>query len=51
LRLDPKGSGMLKTLTAWDEIKHTLGVVYSSGKRHPPLYLGTVLAPRESPRD
>ncbi|MDB5051513.1 MAG: rane-bound transcriptional regulator, ribonuclease BN-related protein [Fibrobacteres bacterium] len=44
LRLDPKGTGMLRSLTSWDEIKHTLGILYSSGKSHPPLYLGTVLA-------
>jgi hypothetical protein len=35
---------MLRSLTSWDEIKHTLGIHYSSGKSHPPLYLGTVLA-------
>jgi YihY family inner membrane protein len=46
LRLDPKGTGKLQPLSAWDEIKHTLGVLYSSGKRHPPMYLGTVLAQR-----
>lgn len=46
LRLDPKGTGKLRPLTAWDEIQHTLGVLYSSGKQHPPLYLGTVLDPR-----
>ncbi|MBW8889621.1 MAG: YihY/virulence factor BrkB family protein [Fibrobacteres bacterium] len=51
LRLDPKGTGMLGSLTAWDELKHTMGVLYSSGKRHPPLYLGTVLAPRAPQRD
>ena len=48
LRLDPKGSGKLRALTSWDEINHTLGVLYSSGKQHPPLYLGSVLSPRES---
>lgn len=47
LRLDPKGSGKLRSLTSWDEINHTLGVLYSSGKQHPPLYLGSVLSPRE----
>lgn len=46
LRLDPKGTGKLRSLNSWDELKHTLGVLYSSGKQHPPLYLGTVLAPR-----
>jgi YihY family inner membrane protein len=46
LRIDPKGTGQLRSLNAWDEIKHTLGVLYSSGKQHPPLYLATVLAPR-----
>ncbi|MEO6095144.1 MAG: YihY/virulence factor BrkB family protein [Fibrobacteria bacterium] len=48
LRLDPKGTGKLRSLTSWDEINHTLGILYSSGKQHPPLYLGTVLAKRES---
>lgn len=48
LRLDPKGSGKLRSLTAWDEINHTLGVLYSSGKLHPPLYLGTVISTRET---
>jgi membrane protein len=50
LRLDPKGTGKLRSLTAWDEINHTLGVLYSSGKQHPPLYLGTVLSPHEKPK-
>ncbi|MDB5102556.1 MAG: rane-bound transcriptional regulator, ribonuclease BN-related protein [Fibrobacteres bacterium] len=44
LRLDPKGTGNLRSLNSWDEIKHTLGILYSSGKQHPPLYLGTVLS-------
>jgi membrane protein len=49
LRLDPKGTGRLRVLNSWDEIKHTLGILYSSGKSHPPLYLGSVLsAPEES---
>jgi membrane protein len=43
LRLDPKGTGMLRSLNSWDEVKHTLGILYSSGKQHPPLYLGSVL--------
>jgi YihY family inner membrane protein len=47
LRLDPKGTGKLRSLTSWDEIKHTLGILYSSGKSHPPLYLGTVLSDPE----
>ncbi|GEM_PF-2383724 len=47
LRLDPKGLGKLRTLTSWDEVKHTLGILYSSGKQHPPLYLGTVLSEPE----
>jgi membrane protein len=47
LRLDPKGNGKLRSLTAWDEVKHTLGILYSSGKSHPPLYFGTVLPERE----
>jgi hypothetical protein len=51
LRIDPKGTGQLRSLTAWDEVKHTLGVLYSSGKQHPPLYLDTVLAPRAPQRD
>jgi membrane protein len=51
LRLDPKGSGNLRSLTSWDEIKHTLGILYSSGKQHPPLYMGTVLSDREASRD
>jgi YihY family inner membrane protein len=51
LRIDPNGTGQLRSLTAWDEIKHTLGVLYSSGKQHPPLYLDTVLAPRAPQRD
>lgn len=50
LRLDPKGSGKLRALTAWDEINHTLGVLYSSGKQHPPLYLGSVLSAKEPGR-
>jgi YihY family inner membrane protein len=48
LRLDPKGTGKLRPLTAWDEVNHTLGVLYSSGKQHPPLYLGTVLGQRDA---
>lgn len=44
LRLDPKGVGKLRSLTAWDEAMHTLGVLYSSGKQSPPLYLGSVLS-------
>jgi hypothetical protein len=44
LRLDPEGTGKLRSLNSWDEIKHTLGILYSSGKQHPPLYLGTVLS-------
>ncbi len=51
LRLDPKGTGKLRSLTSWDEINHTLGVLYSSGKQHPPLYLGSVLSRREGPKD
>jgi membrane protein len=47
LRLDPKGTGKLRSLNSWDEIKHTLGILYSSGKQHPPLYLGSVLPERE----
>ncbi len=43
LRLDPDNQGKLRTLTALDELKHTLGILYSSGKRNPPLYLSTVL--------
>jgi hypothetical protein len=50
LRLDPKGSGKLRALTAWDEINHTLGVLYSSGKQHPPLYLGSVLSAKQPGR-
>jgi membrane protein len=48
LRLDPKGTGNLRSLNSWDEIKHTLGILYSSGKQHPPLYLGSVLPEREA---
>jgi hypothetical protein len=51
LRLDPKGTGQLRSLTSWDEIKHTLGILYSSGKQHPPLYLGSVLSQPEGGRD
>jgi YihY family inner membrane protein len=51
LRIDPKGTGQLRSLNAWDEVKHTLGVLYSSGKQHPPLFLDTVLAPRDPQRD
>lgn len=47
LRLDPKGTGNLRSLNSWDEVKHTLGILYSSGKQHPPLYLGSVLPDRE----
>ncbi len=47
LRLDPKGQGKLRTLTALDELNHTLGILYSSGKRSPPLYMSTVLQPRK----
>ncbi|MDQ2999659.1 MAG: YihY/virulence factor BrkB family protein [Fibrobacterota bacterium] len=50
LRLDPQGTGKLRSLNSWDEIKHTLGILYSSGKQHPPLYLGTVISNRESPK-
>jgi hypothetical protein len=50
LRLDPKGTGKLRSLTSWDEIKHTLGILYSSGKQHPPLYMGSVLPEREGGR-
>ncbi|MEO7427174.1 MAG: YihY/virulence factor BrkB family protein [Fibrobacteria bacterium] len=48
LRLDPKGTGNLGSLNAWDEINHTLGVLYSSGKNNPPLYLGSVLSAPET---
>ncbi|HKP96064.1 MAG TPA: YihY/virulence factor BrkB family protein [Fibrobacteria bacterium] len=51
LRLDPKGTGKLRSLTSWDEIKHTLGILYSSGKSHPPLYLGTVLSEPGTTKD
>lgn len=51
LRIDPKGTGQLRSLNAWDEVKHTLGVLYSSGKQHPPLYLDTVLGPRAPQQD
>ena len=47
LRLDPKGTGKLRSLNSWDEIKHTLGILSSSGKQHPPLFLGSVLPERE----
>jgi membrane protein len=47
LRIDPKGTGKLRSLTAWDEMKHTMGILYSSGKNHPPMYLGTVLTGSE----
>jgi YihY family inner membrane protein len=49
LQLDPKGTGKLRPLTALDELKHTLGILYSSGKRNPPLYMSTVLPEREAP--
>ena len=50
LRLDPNNQGKLGTLTAIDELKHTLGILYSSGKRHPPMYLHTVLFDRTVPQ-
>ena len=49
LRLDPHGTGQLRSMTALDEIKHTLAVLYSSGKLNPPLYLSDVLADRADP--
>jgi membrane protein len=44
LRLDPEGTGELRVLTAFDELKHTLGILYSTGKRNPPMYLSAALA-------
>lgn len=41
--LDPKGLGRLRTQTAIDELKHTLSILYSTGKGSPPLYLSTIL--------
>jgi membrane protein len=49
LRLDPNGLGKLRTLTSFDELKHTVGILYSSGKQNPPLYLRTVLADKFPP--
>ncbi len=43
LRIDPNGSGKLRVLTPWDDLNHTLGILYSSGKRHPPLFMEAVL--------
>lgn len=50
LRLDPNGTGKLRSLNSWDEAKHTLGILYSSGKQHPPLYMGSVLPDPEGGR-
>jgi hypothetical protein len=50
LRIDPKGTGNLRSLDSWDEIKHTLGVLYTSGKGHPPLYMGTIVSAGSAPR-
>jgi membrane protein len=47
LRLDPQGRGELRALTAMDELKHTLGILYSTGKRNPPLYLSAAMDKRE----
>lgn len=41
--LDPEGQGRLRSQTSYDELKHTLGILYSSGKGAPPLYLSTFL--------
>lgn len=43
LRLDPTGKGRLRALNAFDELKHTLGALYSSDQPIPPMYLGTVI--------
>ncbi len=51
LRLDPKGEGKLRAQTSVDELKHTLGILYSSGKRNPPLYLSTVWADKDQVQD
>ena len=43
LRLDSKGNGKLRTLTAIDELNQTLGILYSSGKLNPPMYFGSLV--------
>jgi hypothetical protein len=53
LRLDPTGKGRLRALNAFDELKHTLGTLYSSEQLIPPMFLGTIIgstAPLASPR-
>lgn len=49
LRLDPTGKGRLRALNALDELKHTLGTLYSAEHLNPPLYLGAVTGETRRP--
>ncbi len=41
VRINPKGTGLLRNMNMLEEIKHTLGLLYSKSKDHPPLSLQT----------
>jgi membrane protein len=43
VRLDPGGTGRLRALTALDELKHTLGTLYSTEHFDPPMHMSSVL--------
>lgn len=46
IRLDPTGRGKLRALNALDELRHTLGTLYSADQPAPPLFLGDVVGGR-----
>jgi YihY family inner membrane protein len=46
VRLDPEGTGRLRALTALDELKHTLGILYSSEHPEPPMRMSSVIGER-----
>ncbi len=41
VRLNPAGTSFLRSLNLLEEIKHTLGMLYSKSKEHPPFSLET----------
>jgi hypothetical protein len=41
VRINPKGTALLRNLNMLEEIKHTLSLLYSKSKDHPPLSLQT----------
>lgn len=41
VRINPKGTALLRNMNMLEEIKHTLGLLYSKSKDHPPLSLQT----------